>query len=320
MKLLCEKIKDLTGGCSFPAAPFPQKLSAQEFMDRLLHERMAERTAALLSVHDRLGGDWRQTTFLLLARALGMGVYSRPMERLASVVPLNFPERHSASSMQLEAMLLGCAGLLDTGPEAEDEYYSRLCAEFGFLRHKYGLSCLDAAEWRGVRTRPANTPHRRVAHLAAFCLGGFSLTGDILDTEPARRPMERLFRRLPSDYWLTHLSFGKRAPGDRMGISPSTLTLLTLNTAVPLLCAYAEREKSPEFADRAERLLRALPAEKTAQAARFRSLGFPCGCAADTQALHQWHKRYCAECAGCGDSDSQNSHNSQNFHNSHNSR
>lgn len=274
----------------------------EDFMLRLLSERLSDRTSHLLGVHDRLGGDWRQTTFLLLARSLGMGVYSAQMERLASVVKLKFIERHSSSVIQLEAMLLGCAGLLKDGTEYGDDYYSRLCAEFRFLRHKYELTCLGADEWKGVHTRPANSPHRRIAHLAAFCRGGFSLTGELLDTPPKRKEMERLFCRLPSEYWLSHICFDRETVGGKWGISPSTVTLLTLNTAVPLLSAYAARQDNPAFTGRAEALLQALPAEKNAHTARFRTLGFPCRNAAHTQALHHLYTRYCSECSSgvCG--------------------
>lgn len=287
--------------------PTLTRLERADWMESLLADRFGARTDRLLELLDHLGGDWRQAAFATLARALGFGVNAIPMEELGAAVPLKFLERHSSSPLQLEAMLLGCAGLLgeentgeERGESPENPYQERLCAEFAFLGHKYGLRPGDPSQWKMARTRPANFPHRRVAQLAAFCLGGFSLLGDILEKAPDRKAVTALFDRRPSRYWLTHHTFTARETRPQTMTSDS-LSLLVLNTAVPLLFAYGAREENPARTLAAESLLEALPAEKTARAAVWRRLGLPCSCAAHTQALHHLYTRYCARnrCLEC---------------------
>lgn len=283
--------------------PTLTRLERADWMESLLADRFGTRTDQLLALLDRLGGDWRQATFATLARALGFGANAAPMEALGASVPLKFLERHSSSPLQLEAMLLGCAGLLgEESGETRDEnpYQACLRAEFAFLSHKYGLRPGDPSRWKVARTRPANSPCRRVAQLAAFCLGGFSLLSDILEKAPDRQAVTALFSRRPSAYWLTHHSFSPRETRPQ-GMTSASLALLALNTAVPLLFAYGAREQNPAHTLAAESLLEALPAEKTARAAVWRRLGLPCSCAAHSQALHHLYTRYCARnrCLEC---------------------
>lgn len=280
--------------------PSLSSLQVTDWMQSLLADRFGTRVDQILQLLDRLGGDWRQTAFAVLARALGFGVNAAPMEALGASVPLRYLERHSSSPLQLEAILLGCAGMLADPEPADNPYYLRLRSEFAFLSHKYGLWSIDPAQWKMARTRPANFPHRRVAQLAAFCRGGFSLLGDILQKAPDPRAVADIFCRQPSDYWLTHCSFAGKEMRPQ-ALTSASLALLALNAAVPLLFAYAAHERNPEHTLRAETLLQALPAEKTAQARLWHRLGLPCASAADTQALHHLYTRYCARnrCLDC---------------------
>ena len=255
---------------------------------------------------DRLHGNWRQTAFAVLARSLGFGVNGEAMEALAASVPLSVLERHSGNLFQLEALLMGRAGLLpEKGDEAPDDYCRRLVAEYGFLGRKYGLEPLCELGWKLRRVRPANMPQRRVALLAAFCAGGFTLLDDLLGCDGGVKGVMGLLGRRVSDYWQGHYGFGRVTGGAKGalsgGLTGSSRELVCINGVVTLLYAYGLYEKREELCAMAEELLGELKAEATADTRMWREQGFEVRCAADSQALHFLYGEYCSanRCAEC---------------------
>jgi hypothetical protein len=96
---------------------------------------------------------------------MGFGINSDAFERLARSLPLSFLQKHADSIMQIEAFLLGQAGLL-ADKRDDDPYYTRLASEYTFLQNKFGLTPLPIEAWKFFRLRPQNFPHRRLAMLA----------------------------------------------------------------------------------------------------------------------------------------------------------
>jgi hypothetical protein len=60
------------------------------------------------------------------------------MEQLALATPLRFLRKHSDSTVALEAILFGQAGMLENDM-LSDPYYSTLKREYEFYRVKFGL-------------------------------------------------------------------------------------------------------------------------------------------------------------------------------------
>lgn len=121
-------------------------------------ERLQDKASHVIDIYNSCGKDWQQTCFVILARALGFGLNSDPLEQLAKSVSLNILARHSDSILQLEAILFGQAGMLQASNHLFDEYYQTLCREYHFLSRKYGLSPIRTALWKYARTRPQIFP------------------------------------------------------------------------------------------------------------------------------------------------------------------
>ena len=281
--------------------PALEPVRVSDWIETLLAARVNEMTDRLLALHRRLGGDWRQTAFATLARALGFGINAEPMEMLAASVPLNFLERHSSSLFQLEAMLFGQAGMLPGGEYLFDTYYNELAREWAFLSHKYSLHPFSRSIWRLACTRPANFPYRRIALLAAFCRGGFSFLGDVMEAASSPDRIDAVLMRTTSSYWHTHYSFNSDSVSGVQNMSAASRAMLCINAVIPLLTAYARHESRPLLADMAETMLNRLRPEATALARRWREAGIPVRNAADSQALHYLYKTYCSQnrCGEC---------------------
>lgn len=283
-----------------------QGVLRDSWIEALLTMRYSRRAEGVKALLDRLHGNWRQTAFAVLARSLGFGVNGEAMEALAASVPLSVLERHSGNLFQLEALLMGRAGLLpEKGDEAPDDYCRRLVAEYGFLGRKYGLEPLCELGWKLRRVRPANMPQRRVALLAAFCAGGFTLLDDLLGCDGGVKGVMGLLGRGVSDYWQGHYGFGRVTGGAKGalsgGLTGSSRELVCINGVVTLLYAYGLYEKREELCAMAEELLGELKAEATADTRMWREQGFEVRCAADSQALHFLYGEYCSanRCAEC---------------------
>ncbi|RYF75326.1 MAG: DUF2851 family protein, partial [Cytophagaceae bacterium] len=137
-------------------------------LDTALMQRLERKADAVKAVYEASGQDWEETAYRLLATYLGSKVNSQPMEQLARTVPLKTLQKHRNSLLQLEALLLGTAGLIPDEATGNDDYTVVLRREYNFLAAKYGLTDkqLPTHIWKWGKLRPAGFPTMRLAQLA----------------------------------------------------------------------------------------------------------------------------------------------------------
>ncbi len=151
------------------------------WIDRLMVERLENKSG---EIEDRLkfnGNNWEETFYQFLARNFGFKVNSAPFELLAKSLPLNYLGKHKNNKFQIEALLLGQAGLLTK--KYKDEYPKTLQKEYLFLQKKYKLTPIDPHLWRFMRMRPSNFPTIRLAQFADLVYRSSHLFSKIIETE-----------------------------------------------------------------------------------------------------------------------------------------
>ena len=274
------------------------RLVNEDWLESLALERLQQKAQRILDCAENCRYDWEQTTFIALARALGFGLNSEPFERLARSLPLNFIRRHSNNLMQLEALLFGQAGMLDTSIHIFDQYYQTLCQEYFFLARKYGLRPLDVHIWKYARTRPQNFPHRRIALLARALYNGFNLNSSLRECSGDLNKIKCLFNWELSGYWLNHLDFDQENPLCGKILGKGSIELVCINFVVPLLYAMAKFFGDPDLGENAIRIWEKLDAERNRYIDQWKRFGFECKCAMRSQALIQLRKEYC-DCSRC---------------------
>jgi hypothetical protein len=280
--------------CTATIAEIP-RLHLLSWLDNLAFERIYDKTGRIKGYLERYAGDWEATCYVTLARALGFGTNSEPFERLAMSLPLQFIGKHSDSSLSIEALLFGQAGLLDDAVNPEgDVYIDLLKREYAFLAHKFSLQKPQSLGWKMARMRPANFPHRRIAFLAAMLFGGFKLMSRILQVgsvEDARR----LFEVELSGFWTTHYNFSQAAMEEQRAsaLGASSVASLIINVVVPLMHAYGSEIDNNEVTERAVGLLQQLRPESNSVVSLFTSAGIECKDAFTSQALIQLRRQYC---------------------------
>ena len=266
-------------------------LTVTEWIEALAFERLHGKTDRVQALYDLYHGSWEDVCYALLARTLGFGINNDAFERLARITPLRLLHKHSDSILQVEALLFGQAGLLG-GARSEDPYYQQLTREYAFLANKFSLRPIEGSAWRLFRSRPQNFPYRRIALLAQFVQGGFSLMNDILNARDTKA-LRQLFDLELSGYWTTHYSFGKPSPRAGRALSSSSIDIVLINTVAPLYYARGEMTDDYGLTDRAIALLEDIRPEQNSIVAMFRNAGISCDDALTSQALIQLRRNYC---------------------------
>ncbi len=268
-------------------------LAVTDWVETLTVERMQTKAMRIIETARQAGGDWEQACFITLARALGFGINSVPFEMTARSLPLKYIRRHGDNLLQIEALLFGQAGMLDTSIHIFDEYYQLLCREYFFLARKYGLRPLRNDIWKYARTRPQNFPHRRIAVLARALYRDFSIIGDLLAFQGDEEALRDLFRWKLEGYWLTHSDFDVETHGVAETLGAASLDLLLINFASPFIYAYSGEHGNPEKAERAFDIWHGLAPERNMFMRQWEAAGIKCRDAGQSQALLHLRREYC---------------------------
>ena len=267
-------------------------LTISEWIQSLAFERLQAKAERIRSLYDAFCGSWEDVCFVTLSRNLGFGINNDAFERLARRTPLRLLHKHCDSLLQIEALLFGQAGMLDSSLYTHDAYYQQLCTEYAFLANKFSLTPMEAEAWKSFRIRPQNFPHRRIAMLAHFILDGFCLMENILNAS-SEEALRALFSVELSGYWATHYSFGDTASSSQKALGNASIDIILINTVAPLYYAHASFTGNYDTADRAIALLESLRAEKNSIVDTFTKAGISCKDALTSQALIQAKREYC---------------------------
>ncbi|SOD78382.1 DUF2851 family protein [Spirosoma fluviale] len=275
-------------------------LRLTSMLDKAMLQRLERKAMGVLDVFKQTGSDWEETAYRLLAINMGFKINAAPMEQLSRSVPLKVIHKHRDQIHQVEAILFGTAGLLET--EASDEYTATLLREYRFLSAKYQLADKEVTEsaWKWGRLRPANFPTLRLAQLARLLTKHASLFSLFVGTSDLTMLL-KLVQVTPSDYWQTHYRFGKKTEKIVPALGSNAAENIVINTVVPLLAAYAHHREQPAYIDRAIALLEELPSEKNRLTDTWDTLGLGIRTAFDSQAAIELYNEFCSvkKCLSC---------------------
>ena len=269
--------------CADHLASVPEE-ERRMWLSCLSRSRLSRKVSAVRQLLERSEGDWAQTLYALFLRALGFGLNGDAMERLAFALPLHLLLKHRDQLPQVEALLLGSAGLLDYLPdEALREERQR---EYAFLAHKYGLTPLPQGTFRRARTRPTGLPEYRLLQLATLIVQA-PLWGSTFPEMPSMEALMTLLRHpLPAYYC------GGKWRGSGM-LSEEAVAHIAINVLVPYREAWRAHYQRVGEPVGEELRLDKLPAETNHVTRLFAEAGLTARSAQESQALLQLHTDYC---------------------------
>jgi len=270
----------------------------QSLESALLTERLEQKMNSIEQLLEDNNQYWEEAFYITLARNFGFGTNSQAFESLAKSLSVSILGKHKDNIVQLEALLFGQAGLLDT--DKSDDYTLELKKEYEFLRVKYGLIPLDGSQWKLLRLRPVNFPHVRIAQFAALIQTSSKLFSKIVDN-PDVDYLRELFACEPSSYWKTNYHFSKKSTLCIKKLGTQSINGILINTVVPFLFCYANHKNNVELKSKALNILEEIPAEKNSIITGWHNLGVDAVNAFDSQALLQLKKQYCDDkkCLQC---------------------
>jgi len=233
----------------------------------LLNMRLHCKTESIHRVLQLSKNDWEQALYITLAHQMGFHVNGIPMEMLAIATPLSVIRKHRNNRQQIEALLLGQAGLLG---EDDDAVWLR---EYRFMQAKFNLTPIDPTVWKRARMRPPNQPVARIRQFAQILCQQDFLLSQILELT-ALDGLRRLF--------------------SVAGMGKESVDILLINVVVPMKYAHHQQEQ-------AIALLERIPAENNRIIRQWRMLGQRVDTAADTQALLHLFLTFCQQekCINC---------------------
>lgn len=313
--------RDIPVACVERISSVPS-LHLSDWMAALLTERLARKTRELMTRLTHYSKDWNEIFYITLMRNFGFGTNGDAFEMLARSLPYKYILKLRHNPLQVEALFLGQAGLLEgegavdqpacplaqpsnsTRPEdkgetaasqrtpAADPYLQALRREYDFLRKKYNLHPVDAFLFKKLRVRPVNFPHVRLAQAAAMWIANDLLFSKVLSAVSLKE-LRALFNVAPSVYWTTHYHFGVTSVARKKNVGKNAADIMLINTVVPILFAYGKEKDLPVFCERALRLLEEIAPEKNHIVTIFNQAGISAKNAGDTQALVQLKREYC---------------------------
>ena len=275
-------------------------LLIQNWLTRVLIERLQNRSIALTQALQNNRGDWEETFYQFLAANFGFKINALPFELLAKSLPQNILAKHKNDPMQIEALIFGQAGFLTD--DLQDEYPRKLKLEYTFLQKKYKLKPIEKHLWKFLRLRPLNFPTVRLAQFAAMVGQSNHLLSKVLEThEP--EAFFKLFGDIKvNPYWDNHYQFDKPSATIVKSMGKTSVNVLLLNTLALFLFTYGNYHQSERYVNRCLKLLEYLSVEKNSIIDKFALLGVKVKTAYESQALLELKNSYCdhKKCLQCG--------------------
>ncbi|MBN2165491.1 MAG: DUF2851 family protein [Marinilabiliaceae bacterium] len=270
------------------------------WLERMIVLRLEDKYNHICNLLEDYDFNWGQVFFIMFSRAMGFGVNNDAFENVAKSIPFNYLLHHSDNLFQLEAVIMGQAGLLNQN--IDDFYYNSLKSEYLFLKQKYSLTEPVGIKCRFLRLRPMNFPTIRLSQIACF----IKKSGGVFENFIVNQGVDHLieFLKLESaDYWNTHYTFGNVSANSKAKIlGLSSVRLLVVNVFVPFLFAYGKHLGRNDLQEKAIDLLQILPAEKNSILTKWEKYSYKkVSSSFESQGIIYLYNNFCIEkkCLSC---------------------
>ncbi|MEP6681631.1 MAG: DUF2851 family protein [Parafilimonas sp.] len=282
--------------CDF-ALPVLNEVGWLSWKERLMAERLTEKSALVLRLLEQCNNNWEETFWISLCRSFGMKVNADVFEEIAKTISVNLLAKHKNSIQQLEALLLGQSGLLNEN--FEDDYAVMLKKEYAFLSKKYGLKSLNKQP-DFLRMRPSNFPTLRLAQLAMLIYQSNHLFSKIKSVKNASEIFQ-WFDVTANDFWNYHYTLKDEAAYQPKTLGRSFIQHIIINAIVPVLFAYGINKNEDAWKEKALNFLIELSPEQNAITKNWKAHQVSNKNALESQALIHLKNNYCnkKKCLDC---------------------
>ena len=300
-KILLQRYEDLMNSSSFIPCEkmihIVRDITWKSWKARLLAERLLRKAKTVETYLEQNNYHWEETFWWLLARNFGMKVNADAFEAIARSIPIYELAKQKNQIHQLEALLMGQAGLL-RGKFKED-YPQLLQKEYKFQQSKGKIKPVEIPIMF-LRMRPGNFPTIRLAQLAMLVHGSAHLFSKIKEAGSVKE-VKKWFDVTANDYWHYHYRFDETSSFKKKTLGVTMIDNIIINTVCPVLFAYGNYHDENKYKDKALKWLEEIAAEKNSITLGFQKLLIENKNAYDSQALIELKNEYCVKkrCLDC---------------------
>jgi len=294
--------------CKHYICEYTTNLIRHAWLAAMQTEYLEEKVEHIKEVHCGYGNaSWDSTVFIMLCRSFGFGHNDDNMEALAKSMSLSVLEHYRDDLFQIEAIILGQAGLLEleTIPDKyqknalNEGYFAKLRNEYLYLAHKYSMKPISV-KWNKFGPGPQQYPHVMLSMLANLFYSKNISTKCFLDMKSANDCYHVLTTH-PTPYWNTHFHFGAESKKSEKMLSQDRKSYIMASFLLPFMYCYGSVKSEEEFCDRAFDVIEQMKPFSTMESKGFSRNGVIPTTAGDTVALIQLQQKYCDkhDCLRC---------------------
>ena len=281
-------------------ASFPElaDFEMNNWLERMFLERLERKATFIFESLERSAGDWEEVLFIMLAKNFGLNTNGEAFASIARSIPFSVVRKCRKKQNELEALLLGQAGLLED--DLQEPYFQKLKKDYLFLKHKFGLSREGVIPVKYFRLRPHNFPEIRLSQMAAVYHKQSSLFSRMMSIQNVRG-LRDLFHISLNDFWETHYTFEKSHSARRKTLTTGFLDLVLVNTLVPIKFCFLKSNGEEEY-EQLLALMEATPVEANSIILKFNEIRpLTANNSLQSQALLELKKEYCEQnrCLKC---------------------
>lgn len=267
------------------------------WLERLYFDRLEAQSTTIFNELEESNGHWEALLFRILAKNFGLNINGSSFLSLAKSFEFKMIGKCSRQQLELEALFIGQAGLLDN--DIEDGYFVKLQQRYAYLKYKFKLQNEGVVTPQFFRVRPPNFPTIRLSQLANLYLKKPRLFSELIATNN-REELHAIFKVSASHYWDEHYNFGVCSKVRKKLLSDSFIDLLIINTVIPIKYCYSKYLGTVE-SEKLLDLASEVKSEQNAIVKKFNSLKNIAKTASQSQALLQLKSRYCdrQKCLDC---------------------
>jgi hypothetical protein len=264
-------------------------LTWKNWLDRLLAERLLEKCSRVSLHIEQTESHWEEVCWRLVCTYFGGPVNKISFQQIAESLPLRILSRHKTVITQLEALLLGQAGLLHKG--FTESYPQMLYREYQFLQKKYGLQVVNKPPVF-LRMRPVDFPTVRLAQLAMLLHSGSHIFSKTIELQSVKE-VSNLFDVTANDYWHYHYKLDSATDYFPKRTGNNLINRVIINAVIPVLFSYGHKQIDEKVREKALQWLNDIPAETNKHTNIFKSMERSPVNAGESQATLTLKQEYC---------------------------
>ena len=250
------------------------------FAEETLLKKLDEKSLEIEDMLHKSKNNYEAVLFQKLAYSFGLKVNAEIYQNIAENIDFKVIQKTAQNQLQLESLLFGKGGLLDT----ETELNKKWKQEFEFLKAKFKISA-PTFPVKFLRLMPPSFPTIRLSQLANLYHLQPNLFSKIINAKNTNE-LKTIFEKVKtSAFWKNHFTFEKATEEKtEKRLTEDFIDILLINGVLPVIYTYY-KHLEPDKTEQILEFYKNLKPEKNSIIAQWKTLGNTFASVLETQAF-----------------------------------